>query len=781
MARTFKFSFPLPRRKSSPERQPAAPLPMYSDDAGDVPLSSPGAKVEEILGTSATNCDGSGDVPRMNAIRKYPSFMSVTISDAGSDSLRGDDETRSGISTPGEGAYDRRSSLVRTQPSSPLLCHLLPTASDDRTRGSDRSSPDVHYMQSSTTLEPYYDPARSPLAVSQQTSASSVRDMALRKGMPNVSSPLAQDASEPVSAVDVGSEFNQAIAESTRRRPSHINLSSLTPHPMRTDPPLNSPHLITRSSPRMSLISTNHRSTSGRPKWFGWEKKKSRTGEVHDSQRLPSIPPPADDTPVYKLNVSKPSQPAHDNLESIGGGANQATDGPAAEYGLALLPQPLEDPRMTLKVGYDEISREWRSRSRNSSFANYSQRSIPSQRSTSLCLKSNSTLVDRQNGTPISNCEIQGNPSSASRPSIRSGNHRAEAMSKMDLQNQSVLSLSSSEDESEDSVPIDPGFRRHCIRESIDCADKGEETQVSNAQRVTSLKPRPIVSTRTRRRSKTSGPGVVPPIPNIPARPELSPRVSSMKWQERQNSGSASDNYADSGTFESEDSGTSSRLSSQSKTHTSGSKMMAVTPNEEKLLEGMRRKRASIRQDVFAESLCKGATHLKDSIARPRTAGAEGRARLLDAELSRAPLNVPDDLARSLGVTYAASVDDLTRDVGYAFPEMPDIPARPRGPNSLSFPPKQCPSLSFSASDLVPSTPTSRRSPITPPPGVGYLDVPTNNYVVSPSRPICLANQNKHERKRTASSSVVVLDGAEQRAQQLDEEDEITGWAMNSW
>jgi len=781
MARTFKFSFPLPRRKLSSDRQPSAPQRVYSDNAGDIPLSSPGAKAEEVLGTSASNSDGLGDVPRMNAIRKYPSFMSVTISDAGSDSLRGDDEVRSGMSTPGEGAYDRRSSLARNQPSSPLLGHFLPTVFDDRSRGSDRSSPQVHYTQSSTTLQPYYDPARSPLAVSQQTSASSVRDMALRKGMPIVSSPLAQDASQPVSPVDVGPEVNQDTAEPARRRPPHIDLSSLFPNPIPIDPPLNSPHLITRSPARMSLISSNHRSTSGRPKWFGWEKKKSRPSEVHDSQRLPSIPPPADDPPAYKLNVSKPGQPAHDNLKSTEQGASHATNGAAAEYGLAVFPQPPEDPRMTLRAGYDEISREWRSRPRNSSFGNYSQRSIASQRSTNLRLEPIPPQVYRQNGALPSNCEIRSNPSSASRPSIRSGNERGEALSTMDLLNQSVLSLSSSEDESEDSVPTDPRFHRHCIRESIDCADKGEETQVFNAQRVTSLKPRPVVSTRTRRRSKSSGSGAVPPMPTTPARPKLSPRVSSMKWQEHQTIGSALDNYADSGTFESADSGTGLRLSSLSKMNMIGSKMMAVTPDEEKLLEGMRRKRASIRQDVFAESFGKGAAHLEDSIARPRTAGAEGRTRFFDAEMSRAPPNVPDDLARSLSVPYAASVDDLTQDVDYAFPEVPDIPARLRGPNSLSSPPRQSPSLSFSVSDLVPSTPTSRRSPITPPPGISYLDAQSSKYVVSPSRPICLANQNKHERKRTVSSSVVVLDGAEQRAQQLDEEDEITGWAMNRW
>lgn len=195
----------------------------------------------------------------------------------------------------------------------------------------------------------------------------------------------------------------------------------------------------------------------------------------------------------------------------------------------------------------------------------------------------------------------------------------------------------------------------------------------------------------------------------------------------------------------------------------------------------MRRKRASLRQDVFAESFGKGAVRPSDPIARPRTAGAEERTPVYDADMSRAPPNMPDDLARSLGVPYAASADDLTHDVDLLFPEVPDLPARLRGPNGLSSPPKQSPSLSFTASDLVPSTPTSRRSPITPPPGMGYLDAQWSNQSISPSRPIYLANKNKHERKRTVSSSVMVLDGPEQRAQQLDEEDEITGWAMNRW
>ena len=749
---------------------------MHSDDVHDFPLSSPGAKAEEVLGTSAPNSAGLGDKPRMNILRKYPSFMSVTISDNGSDSIRGDDEDRSGKSTPGDGAYGRPC-LPRNQPSSPLLGQSFNTTVEDRNSASEISNPQAHYSPSSTTLRSYYDPARLPLSVSQQTSASSARDMALRKGMPTVSSPLAQDASKPTSPEESRPETSKHASESATKRPAHIDL----PSPKLVDPPVNSPHLITKSPPRLSLISSNHKSTSGRPRWFGWEKKRSKPVEVHDSQKLPSIPPPNNHHRTHKTSFVRSEALTHEGAGDTGPNVVYEVAELGAQYGIALSPQSFDDPRVSLKAGYDEVSREWRTRSRNSSFGNYSHRSVYSDRSTNLRFDSDSAHRPRQNGSVPANCEIRSNSSITSQVSARSGHERGETLSTMDLRNQSVLSLSSSEDESEESAPSENRFRRHRIRESIDCVDKGEETQVFSAQRVTSLKPKPIVSPRPRRRSRSSGSEAVPPVPSIPARPKLSPRVSSMKWQEHQSIRSALDTYADSGTFVSEDYSKDSRMSAQSKGSGTGSKMMAVTPDEEKLLEGMRKKRASIRQDVFAESFGKRETNSRDSMTRPKTAGAEDRPRFFDTEASRPPPNVPDDLARSLSVSYAASVDDLMRDVEFPFPDVPEMPARLRGSNNLSSPPKQSPSLSFSASDLVPSTPTSRRSPITPPPGMGYLDAQSNIHAVSPSRPIYLANKNKHERKRTVSSSVVVLDGAEQRAQQLDEEDEITGWAMNRW
>lgn len=713
----------------------------------------------------------------MNVLRKYPSFMSVTISDAGSDSVREDDEVRSAKSTPEDGACERPS-LARNQPSSPLLGHSFAISPQEQNNSSDMSRPQSHCSPSSTTMRSYYDSAKSPLVISQQTSASSARDMALRKGLPTVSSPLAQDVSQPISLIDNQYENSKATAEATRNRPPHVGLSSNLPKPRPIDPPLNPPHLITKSPPRMSLISSNRKSTSGRPKWFGWEKKTSKPTKVHDSQGLPSIPPPASDPPPYKLNIIRLNEPLSGRFDDMERSAAE----PGAGYGIALSPQLLEHSRISLKAGYDEVSRAWRNRSRNSSFGNYSHRSVHSERSTSLRSEANPTNRFPENNPLPANCEIRSNPSISSRRSVRSGHERGETLATMDLLNQSVLSLSSSEDESEVSAPRESTFRRHRIRESIDYADNGEETQVFNAQRVTSLKAKPVVGTRSRRRSRSSGSDAVPPVPSIPARPKLSPRVSSMKWQEHQSIKSALDSYADSGTFSSEDSATGSRLSSQPKASAPVSKMMAVTPDEERLLEGMRRKRASIRQDVFAESFGKGSVPPRDSITRPKTAGAgDGRAWFFGRETSRAPPNVPDDLVRSLSVPYAASVDDLTQDVDFAFSEVPDIPARLRVSNGLSSPPKQSPSLSFSTSDLVLSTPTSRRSPVTPPPGIGCLDAQSSVHAVSLSRPICITNKSQHERKRTVSSSVVVLDGAEQRAQQLDEEDEITGWATNRW
>lgn len=81
---------------------------------------------------------------------------------------------------------------------------------------------------SSSTLQSYYDAARFPLAVSQQTSASAVRDMALRKGKPTIHAAagqpelydLDQNNDEPPLSIQ---------SHQTPSRPHRLDLSRLFP------------------------------------------------------------------------------------------------------------------------------------------------------------------------------------------------------------------------------------------------------------------------------------------------------------------------------------------------------------------------------------------------------------------------------------------------------------------------------------------------------------------------------------------------------------------------
>jgi len=209
-----------------------------------------------------------------------------------------------------------------------------------------------------------------------------------------------------------------------------------------------------------------------------------------------------------------------------------------------------------------------------------------------------------------------------------------------------------------------------------------------------------------------------------------------------------------------------------------GSKLMKVTSEEEKLLEAMRDKRASIRQDDFEKGF-KTAMQLQDIVARPKTAGADGRTSQSSAYVSRSSVS-----SIMAGSRLSASADDLLLEDSYPFPEVPPrggILPNLKSPLEFVSPPKASPSLSFSPSDILPSTPTSRNSPMTPSPGHSSLGVYGRSSTLSPSRGVLVMNKMGHDRKRTTSSSVVMLDGVEQHAQELDEADEISGWAMNRW
>ena len=164
---------------------------------------------------------------------------------------------------------------------------------------------------------------------------------------------------------------------------------------------------------------------------------------------------------------------------------------------------------------------------------------------------------------------------------------------------------------------------------------------------------------------------------------------------------------------------------------------MKVTSEEEALLEAMRGKRASIRQDDFDKGF-KTAMQLQDIVTRPKTAGADGRASPSSNFRSGPSISPPlQEFAIKMSGTdprFSASADDLRLGDSYPFPK---VPSNRKEYISMS---KPSPSPSFSPSDLLPETPASNNSPVTPP-GHGGLGGHGRSLTLSPARGITGTNK----------------------------------------
>ena len=770
MARSFKFAFPLPSRKNSDESQKK-----YSYEASDSPLFNPGIKAEKVLGTSEPNVEFKKLSRKDKMLQKHPSFISVTISEGAGDSTR-----------ESEAGARHSSERLRNQPSSPLLGHKYndgPLDWDDRT---DCSGLQPHRSQSSSTLRSYYDSSKSPLYISQQTSASSARDMALRKGYPPITRPLNQDGFE--SAVIPGPHDDTGSAGASQSTPMHLDLSTLFPKPYFSDRTLLSPNKVVRSPSLISMVSGNSQSAPVRPRWFSWERKRSKDSSSSDpagSQPLPSVD---EGTQIPETAaVKSPTQSSETWFE----GVEEEESAPEDCQRDPLSGCQPEKYSSLLKVGRDEIPRNHHQtrtkleRSQHWTSSHPNPKPNPKIRVDRTCTRrdqSQSRQSSLTNGT-------KGTSSNGSQKSVRWEVDDRVALSGDNLQNQSFLILSSSEDEVDKITLSEAKYRRHRIRASIETSDTGDEVQFCSVERIKPIKPRPVVNMPKRRTRGFKSAEMVPPVPSIPTRPQLNPRISSMKWRDDMKSFPTDEDVSASPGHSRESSAASHSASqisftgSQNKVPVHGSKMMVVTEDEEKLLEAMRRKRADLRQGFLAGSRSDSRSmRQRTSSPRPRTAGEGGRIESSYFETNR-PTSPPPLTYGHVkffnGISYAASADDLSREESSLSSESLSIS---KNSARTKFTPKPAPpSLSFTPSDILPSSPTSRTSPLTPPPDHESLEIYEGGIAVSHSPPVLYLNQSKHERKRTISSGIIVLDGAEQNARQLDEENEIAGWAMDRW
>ena len=824
MTRNFKISFPLPRRPSASPN--ATPGSQYSNkkNIDDSPFSHPGTKAERTLGASVPEAAESKKKKRQ--LRN--GFMSVTLSDVDGESVQTPDEYPfPSMQTPSESSRIPSFFLSR-QGSSPLLGEQYANGSAEADYFGRLPGPQARRAGSAMTLKAHYDPSRSPLAISQQTSASSARDMALRKGCPEVSRPATHHSVQAVQSSGPSRPHSRCPSGDSRISGSSIKKITAVPRrrPSVTDPPTlypNADRAFHAVSPPPALMNStlpklllNQQTASpGGSKW--WQKKAS-------SKMSPPSP---------RIDRQTHRQPFEQNFSSIKVNVKRPKSGTPGDRnwfdGLdddepitADLQHPelsshqirkKQEPPLSISQIMSQEPRATEITSRKSSFSNKSQHNTAMTRKLSFRLDSSpppsrslhaaisAPTGDIHSGPSASPSQPLYTASSApsttgniskpsSNDSIQSTINGRVIHASMDLQLESFLELSSSEDEGgESSAPseIQPSYRRHKIRASIEKASYDSEVSVGNAQSAQPVRPRSIVNRNTNRPipAKTDSSEIVPPVPNIPGKPQPGPRTSSTRWREMMEDKALSTES----TIDSRESSVSGEIHARithprrpkRKPSLRGGKLMKVTQEEEKLLEAMREKRASIRQDDFEKGF-KTAMQLHEIVSRPKTAGADGRTSrsstsIYGSRSSNSPPPQEYGIKRTLaGSRLSASTDDLITEDSYPFPE---VPLSLKNPLGFASPSKTSPSLSFSPSDILPETPTSRNSPITPTAGHSHLTTYSRNGI-SPPRAITVMNKPGHERKRT-SGSVVILDGMEQHAQDLDEENAITGWAMGRW
>ncbi|MCJ1290975.1 hypothetical protein MMC34_002517 [Xylographa carneopallida] len=256
MTRKPKFSFLSVHHGSNPEKNERSTTNQRTPISGpSSPAFGSMSKAEELLGPSETGGgtqqpEGLARCHTGRRLRKKCSALSITIAECRFNTSRAHkkagDAERSKAYTSVHGQAD----------------NLSVTSSTDRS---------IRRKHSTSTIDSHYDPAVAPLAISQQTSASSARDMALRKGCPPVLSPLRyttfQDSAEKPRHEKHVPKKQPEIAQ---RKITHVDLTAFFPQFKPLERPLDS-HLKIETATSVMVIDSENDSSRplGLRSWTG--------------------------------------------------------------------------------------------------------------------------------------------------------------------------------------------------------------------------------------------------------------------------------------------------------------------------------------------------------------------------------------------------------------------------------------------------------------------------------------------------------------------------------
>ena len=642
----------------------------------------------------------------------------------------------------------------------------------------DRTGQSLRGYESSSTLRSFYDPQKTPLAVSQQTSNSSARDFALRKGCPPVVS-----IEKPVSRVSHCKEIvdSATLKSAKKASPIRFDLSMLFPKPT-----ARHEHLV---SSRMG----------GGP-----------TNEVPDRSSMPpAVPLGPSTSQMHRLNIANTNKASH---------RLQGTEEPSS--GLEILGDltiSTRNPTGGVKHWFDNFEEEdleiinhyetvgFRPSTKSSRDMRSPINKTPAELEAKHLHLSNSSLHNKayepKAGKNLSYLQMP----SATDPRIvsptrelrlalqnwefRSKHHRthpakngvahsrkdrSNPFNKVNLQKDSVLWLSSSDDESEadESLQSDIGTTIPGIRDSLIVGQSdSSDVEIGTAHAVQTKRPR-LEKEFSRPTSQSHASRVKgTPLKTV----EIPERQSSRIFSFLNDQSPSLPNTPEGFFATAPRAMTSSDLvgdylhssTTASQKQRGVSRLMTVTAQEELLLEAIRSKRASMRPNVIAETARR--TSQRDQVGRsispqrPRTAGLEAEFAAfprLDQD-SVPTLSAFHNHRRSLSVSEALEFNGMEpRDSCSTDPLTSH-----RG--SLAFS-----SLPSSSSQESPPTPPLESPPDT---SARRTNSSTKRYSTLPTK------YQRHSRVRTGSSAVIVLDNLDDDSSIKFKQDALPIWAFNGW
>lgn len=601
MGRTSKFAFQIPGRWHSEKKA----KPVIEEERPSPPGLS---KAQRILGTSSDLYIDSTtpDNASFRSGRPRSRGMSVAMSE------RTNNSREAGKAQGWEVDPDV---LVRppnlSKKASSTLLGPFHDAQGDEVSSLGRR---LHGKDSSSTLRSHYDRQKSPLAISQQTSASSARDLALRKGFQSVAQISRSSLMEVEHSDAVGGEdMFEPVHDKTRKKLARLDLSSLFPKPGKGSGKLGTPEPIL-TSPASATGPLTATSEPSRRRPLDSASKESLRQNTKGTER-----------PHFRQ-----TQSAHDTLYHLYDHYESLPDEPLPDipdfsaYSRTQIPAQAKTERRTREEKPKQTDDFSPTSRRSSASWNHPE---PLHMPPAPWTKS---PWDANSVTSVS--------SKNTKTSRRTSN---SVFSSSDLQQNSVLSLSS-DDSGDDSGSSPSDIHKSSVSSAPSEARVNVETQHQSSNPTqTAWKKTPVKRTISKRQNKdfltiplaspplarrvsTKAPASAPPTQPLPKPPQL-PNTNG-HHDERPVSPTSMEFVQSS---------------------YRSSRFMAVTKQEEALLDALRQKRARMRESIIKE-------HEKDSQSPVRHSAFPR-----DTE----PLNVAPNSRRASRISQASTTSSLNRRV----------------------------------------------------------------------------------------------------------------------